>query len=224
MPDIFDEVEEDLRADRAKALLTRYGVLLIAAAVAIVAGAGAWEAWRWYDTQQREKAATAYLNAMHTADSLPGGGATASADALNAAAAGFAGTIPAAPQGYRTLARLREAALKAQAGDLAAAGMLWDQISGDGSADPLLRDLASLLWVEHQPADANPAALRLRLKPLTAPDNPWHPLALEQQALLDMQAGATDQARDTLRQLAADATAPEAVRGRATGLLTRLGG
>ena len=39
MVDIFDEVEEDLRADRAQAFLRRYGIVFIAVAVLVVAGA-----------------------------------------------------------------------------------------------------------------------------------------------------------------------------------------
>ena len=37
--DIFDEVEEDLRAERAQQLLKRYGGLIVAVLVVIVAGA-----------------------------------------------------------------------------------------------------------------------------------------------------------------------------------------
>ena len=78
--------------------------------------------------------------------------------------------------------------------------------------------------MQHQPETADATGLRARLQPLTAPDNAWHGLALEQLALIDMRAGATDQARDTLRQLASDGTAPQGVRDRANGLLARLGG
>lgn len=223
MPDIFDEVEEDLRADRARALLARYGILIIAAALLVIAGAGGWEAWRWHQKQVNEQAATAYIAAMRTADALPGGGRT-QPDKRAASEAAFAKVVATSPEGYRTLARLREAALKADGGDLSGAEDLWDQVSGDGSADPLLRDLATLLWAQHQPESADPTGMRARLKPLTAPDNAWHGLALEQSALIDMHAGAVDQARDTLRQLAADATAPQGVRDRANGLLARLGG
>jgi hypothetical protein len=58
---------------------------------------------------------------------------------------------------------------------------------------------------------------------LIAPGNPWRPFALENQAWLAIRTGRTDQARDTLRQLAADPTAPDGVRSRASGLLVRLG-
>lgn len=46
MVDIFDEVDEDLRAERAQALLKRYGGLLIALALLTIGAAGGWQAWR----------------------------------------------------------------------------------------------------------------------------------------------------------------------------------
>ena len=66
--------------------------------------------------------------------------------------------------------------------------------------------------------------LEARLKALAAPNNPWHALADEQLALLDLRQGKADQARTTLRRLAQDTTAPSGVRGRAGALLGRLGG
>jgi hypothetical protein len=219
--DIFDEVDEELRAERAQQLLKRYGGLIVAAVLVIVGAAAGWQAWRWYEARQDQAAAVEYLTAMTLADATAAGTNAAS---RTAAIAAFDRVTSNAPQGYRTLSRLREAALKADAGDLTGATALWDQVATDTSADLLLRDLASLLWVEHQIDSGDPATLEARLKALATPTNPWRPLAEEQLALLDMRQGKTDQAKATLRRLAQDVTAPNGVRGRATGLLNRLGG
>jgi hypothetical protein len=232
VPDIFDEVAEDLRAERAKHLFRRYGLLVVAVVIIGLAGVGGWELWQRRQRQQDDAAAATMLAAMQLADKLPPpglpGAMPPAPGAREAALAGFEKLDTSAPETYRTLARLRQAGLKADGGDLAGADVLWDQVAGDGSADPLLRDLASLLWVQRQPETADPAALLARLKPLTSPDNPWHPLALEQQALIQMRgnapAGSKDAARDTLRLLAADASVPDGVRNRANGLLAKLGG
>ncbi len=216
VPDIFDEVDEDLRADRAAKLFKQYGGVLIAAAVLVVAGAGGWQAWQWYDGKRRAEMAQSYLAAMTTADGQKGAGRLA-ADAQFAAVAEKAGG------GYRTLALLREAALKADAGDMPAAIALWDRVANDSGADGLLRDLATLQSVQHQLDSGDPALLGARLLPLAAPGNPWHGLAEEAQAMLALREGKTDAARDTLKQLAADVTAPDGVRRRADGLLARLG-
>jgi len=219
--DIFDEVDEELRAERAQQLLKRYSGLIIAAVLVIVGAVAGWQGWHWYEARQDQAAATEYLTAMTLADATAAGSSAASRAAAIAAFDRLTGT---APEGYRTLARLRQAALKAEAGDKAGAASLWDQVAGDSSADPLLRDLASLLWAAHQIDSGDPALVEARLKPLAAPDNPWHALAQEQQALLDMRQGRNDEAKATLRRLAQDTTAPNGVRGRAGGLLNRLGG
>lgn len=217
MPDIFDEVDEDLRADRAAKLLKEYGGVLIAIAVLVVVGAGGWQAWQWYDAKRSAEMATSYLAAMTTADSQKGAGRQL-ADAQFAAVAAKAGS------GYRSLALLREAALKADAGDLPGASAIWDTVANDSGADSLLRDLANLQWALHQIDAGDPAAVAARLQPLASPINPWHALAEEGQAMLALRQGKPDAARDTLKQLAQDTTAPEGVRRRAGGLLARLGG
>ena len=53
----------------------------------------------------------------------------------------------------------------------AGAAALWDQVAADSSADPLLRDLASLLWAQHQIDSGDPSLLEARLKALAAPEN-----------------------------------------------------
>ncbi len=216
MVDIFDEVDEELRAERAQQLLKRYAGLIIAVAVLIVAAAGGWQAWHWWQAKQDAAAGQRYLTAMTLAgSSVPASRQTAAAD--------FDLLAQTAPDGYRTLARLQAAALKAQQGDQQGAAALWTQVASDSSADPLLRDLASLLWCQHQIDTGDPALLEARLKPLAAPDSPWHPLAQEQLALLDLRKGNTAAAKTALSKLAQDVTAPSGVRGRASALLARLG-
>ena len=221
MVDIFDEVDEELRAERAQQLLKRYAGVIVAGMVLIVGAVVGWQGWSWYEARQDRAAAAQYLIAMNLANATAAGTSEAS---RTAAIATFSKLATASPEGYATLARLREAALKADAGDLQGATTLWDQLAGDSSADPLLRDLASLLWAQHQIDSGDPSLLQARLKALAGPENPWHALAEEQLALLDLRLGKTDQARTSLRRLAQDATAPSGVRGRASGLLSRLGG
>ena len=137
-------------------------------------------------------------------------------------------TIPAGTSARHRLVeprlRLLQRHVLPEAGDLKGASAIWDQVAGDSSADPLLRDLATLLWVQHQLDQGDPSLLEGRLKPLAAAGNPWRALAEEQLALLDLRQGKNDQAKKMLQRLADDAAAPSGVRGRASGVLTRLGG
>lgn len=221
VPDIFDEVQDDLRADRARRLLTRYGGLLAAAFVLMLGGVGAWQGWKWYQARDISRAADAYLAALRPIDVKAAAPDPAVRQQVAAALAPL--TADGSP-GYRTLARLQSAALKADTGDLPGALALWDQVAADAGADRLLRDLAALQWSTHQIDAGDPAQVDARLQPLTAPEHPLHALALEAQALLALRQDRRDAARDIFKRLAQDVTAPEGVRGRANGLLLQIGG
>jgi hypothetical protein len=209
--DIFDEVEEDLRAERAEKLLKKYAWLIVALAVAIVAGAGGWQLWNRYQTRQDIAAAVRYV----AADGSNATGAPGLAALDQLAAAG--------PEGYKTLARLRAAGLKADAGDLPGAIALWDQVAGDPGADRLLRDLASLLATQRELDRGEPGQLEARLKPLAEPGNAWSALAQEQLAMLDLRQGKVEEARKKLRMLSVDIDAPSGLLARAGALLASLG-
>lgn len=215
MVDIFDEIEEDLRAERAEKLLKKYAWLLIVVIVAIVGAAAGWQLWSRHKNQQDSAVAGRYV-AVQTALEQPGLDKAAQLAALDKLAAD-------APEGYRTLARMRAAGLKADAGDVPGAVALWNAVAADSNADPLLRDLSSLLATERELDHGDPGQLEARLKPLAAPGNPWSALAQEQLAVLDLRQGKVDDARKTLQTLAAGLESPTGLRARANALLVGLG-
>jgi hypothetical protein len=220
VPDIFDEVEEELRAERTRQFLTRYAGAIVAAAVLVVALVAGWQGWRWYQARRDQAAAATYITAMlEAADTGPN-----SAAAHAASLAAFNQLAQRAPAGYRTLARLRAAALEAAVGHLPQALALWNSVATDSSADSLLRDLAELLWTQHQIDTADPGTLEARLKPLAEPNDPWHAMATEQLALVALRQGKTAEAKRMLTALTNDVTAPEGVRQRATAVLAQLPG
>ncbi len=218
VPDIFDEVEDDLRAEQMRTLFVRYGGLLVVAAILLVAAVGGWEAWKWYEARRAARSADSFVAAMKIADGRPGPARQAAVPLFAAIARN-----PDTNEGYRTLARLRQAGLLADSGDLAGASALWTQVQDDGSADRLLRSVAGLQWAEHNLDAGDPAQLAARLQPLAAPDNPFHGLAEEAQALLALRQGRVAAARDTLTQLSHDDSVPDGVRQRAGSLLAQLG-
>ena len=218
MADILDEVEGDYRAEQLRQAAARYAWVGALALVLVLLAVGGWQLWQARQARTAAAAASAYLDASRTADST---GDTAS---RTAAAQRLLTLAAHSPPGYRTLARLRAAALLADAGNLAQAQSTWDQISTDPQAEPLLRQLASLLWVQRGLDRSDPAALRTRLVSLTTPDTPYHALGQEAQALLELRLNHTEAARKILRRIAADPTAPAGVRGRDGAMLSRLGG
>jgi len=219
--DIFDEVSDDLRSERAARLLRRYGALLVIAALLVLLGVAAQQAVTWYQARQDQEAATRFLNLSQTIDTA---GQNITNDQRTADASALINFANGAPAGYRTLARLRAAGLDADAGQLPAAEGLWDQVAQDDAADPLLRGLANLLWAQHGLGNAPDAAVASHLAGLTSPQNPLHGVAQETQALMFLEQGNTAQAKALFSQIAADPGAPEGVRNRADGLLAKLNG
>jgi hypothetical protein len=214
--DFFDEVDEELRAERAQRLFKRYSGLIVVVALLILGGAAGWQVWRWQQAKQDLAAAQHYIGAIALAASPGAGG---NQQVING---DFDSIARMAPDGYRTLARLQGAAFKAEHGDLKGALEQWNAVATDTDADPLLRDLATLLLCQHQIDTGDPGLLAARLKPLAEPGNIWRPLAQEQLALLDLRQGKTEAAKTALRALAQDVTAPNGVRERAITLLARL--
>jgi len=221
VPDIFDEVAEDLRHEQAVRLVRRYGAWLLAACVAVLVGVGAQQGWQAYQAHQANKAALQYLALTQGIDQV--NTAPAPADAVKAAQAlnQFAVT---APEGYKTLANLRAAALYAGAAEPAQAAALWTGVAQDNAADPLFRDLANLLWAQHAMGTAPDADVLARLQPLALDANPYHALARETQALIYLRQGNNAQAKVLFTQIATDPNAPGNVRNRAQALLAGLNG
>jgi len=219
--DIFDEISDDLRTERALALARRYGIVLVAAAILVLLWVGGSQVWQSYQAKQNTAAAAKFLGITGQVDTLGTAITDAQRIANAQALANFAATAPA---GYRTLANLRAAGLYATAGQASQAEALWNDISADTAADPLLRQLADLLWAQHALGTAPDAAVMARIMKLTSTDNIWHGLAQETQALLYLHEGKKDQAKALFSQIASDPSAPEGVRNRADGLLAQLNG
>jgi hypothetical protein len=213
--DIFDEVDEDLRAERAEKLLKKYAWLILAVAVAIVGAAAGWQFWSRYQQRQDAVAASSFV-ALQAATEQPGAAKPDQIAAFDQLAAG-------GPEGYKTLARLRAASLKADAGDLQGAEALWNEVASDSSADRLLRDFATLMSASRNLDHGDPVQLEARLKPLAEPTSPWSSLAREQLAMLDLRQGKVDEARKALQALSIDISAPAGLRQRVAALLTGLG-
>jgi hypothetical protein len=214
--DIFTEVEEDLRRDKAKALWIRYGRYFVAVAVIAILAVGAHTWWRSYERSQQLEMADRFRAALSAQDT--NAEPAAAAERLEALAA-------QATDGYKLVALMRAAALYGAAGDHRAAADIYVRIAGDEGFEALYRDLATVLGTAQaaHAADADPAALLQQLVPHTEAGAPWRFTALEVAAGLALQAGESERAREFLGAIADSADAPQQSQRRATEILRAVG-
>jgi hypothetical protein len=157
--DIFNEVDEELRREQLKKLWERYGVLIIAAAVLLVAAVGGWRGYQWWEARKAAEAGAAFDAAVTLSNQ----------NQHKEAEAAFAKIAAEGTASYRTLARLREAASLAHH-DPKAAVALYDAVAADRSLDQIQRDLAALRAGYILADTTSYSDLKSRIEPLTAPD------------------------------------------------------
>jgi hypothetical protein len=133
MSDVFQEVDEEVRRDKAAEFWKKHQNLILAGAAAIVLAAAGFRYWQY----EREKAAQA------AGDQFQQAIAALEAGKLGEAKAGLAKVAVDAPGGYRVLAQMAAAGARAQ-GDPQGSIAAFDAVSGDASIDPLFRDAARL--------------------------------------------------------------------------------
>ncbi len=131
MTDIFQEVDEEVRRDKAAEFWKKYQNLIIGAAVLIVLASAGFRYWQ-YEKEKAEQAA---------GDQFQAAIAAYEAGKPDEAFGGLGKLAQSAPGGYRVLAQMTEAGAKA-AKDPQGSIAAYDAIAGDASIDPLFRDAA----------------------------------------------------------------------------------
>ena len=208
MVDVFEQVEEDLRSDRWRRILRKWGpvvggVLAVALVVAL-----AWWGWDSLETSKANKASVAYDRGM---EALQAGNATGADSA-------FAEAARAGNGAYKALALSQQAGLALQRNNKDEAIRLFDE-AAKASRDPLLSDQATLkavfLMMEGRIDAAKMTLIQERLEPLTAEKRPLRAFAQEALAMAQLQMGQVQPARAAFVQLQLGQDVPEQVRQRA---------
>lgn len=208
MSDIFREVDEEVRQDRALAFWNKYQTLILALAVAIVIGSGGWKFWQGQQQKAAETADEKFQSAM-----------VASRDGKTAEAlAGFQALAKDAPKGYATLARLRAAA-ELSATDRAGAIKAFDALSTDASLDQLFRDDARLRAALLRVDGADRKEMEERLMPLAAGGGAFRSTARELLALVAIRDNDLNSAGRWLDEIVTDTGAPETLKQRAEAFM-----
>ncbi len=212
---LFEEIDDELRQDRAHKLWRAYGQYVVGAALALVIGVAGYQGWQKYQLSTR------------LADSRKFAAATGLAEAkkFDAAFKAFAELSDSGVKGYQLLARFNQARLLAETGEAGSAATAYNVLADDPDVSPLYRGLAVVLGAlqELNVAGTDGAALEKRLEPLMADSSPWRFSARELAALLAKRSGDTAKAKKLFSGLADDRIAPQGIRNRAREMLSILG-
>jgi hypothetical protein len=202
--DIFHEVDEEVRREKLKKLWDRYGNLVVAVCIAIIVAVGAWRGYEWWQAKKAGETGAAFENAVSLAET----------GKHQEAEAAFAKIATDGTAGYRTLAKLREAAELAQT-DKSAAIKAYDDVAADRGAGDVVRQLAAVragfLLVDTAPY----SEMRTRLEPLTGSDKIFRHTARELLALSAWKSGDVDAAKQWTGMIITDPQSPQSTRNRA---------
>ena len=206
----IDEVTEEVRRDRLFAMFRKYG-WIGGLVVALIVGGTAFNEWQKARAQVASEAfGDAVLAALASDD------ATARVSGLKAISTD-AGTGRSAVLGFLTAAEAEAA------GDKESAVAALQAVAADASLPDLYRQLAQLKLITVAGDAMDPAERDSTLQLLATPGAPFRALAIEQQALVLLDAGKTDEAAAMLTALTEDADATPALVSRVGQILMVLG-
>ena len=213
MADIFQEVDEEIRKDKATELWKKYGGIVIGACLAIVVGTGANVGWREYKISLRQEESARFVDAAKLAVD---GNTTEAIDSFRALS-------NEARTGYAVLAQLREAAERVKAGDRKGAITLYDAIAEANDHGPAITNLAQIMAVGLMMDESPAEDIEARLSVLDDGNSPWRFTAQEFRAMLAHRDGRIDAARELYKTLSEMAGVPEGLRQRSAQMLAILG-
>ncbi|MGY6634967.1 MAG: hypothetical protein ACXIU8_14690 [Alkalilacustris sp.] len=208
-PDSFiQEVTEEVRRDRLYGYLRRYGWIAVLAVLLLVGGA-AFNEWR---KARAEAEAQAFGDAVLAAlGERSAEDRQAALDAIEA---------PGARAGILALLRAAEAQ---RAGDRESAIAAFTAVENDANLPQSYRQLAALKRVMLAGSDLPEDERYGVLSGLAQPDMPFRPLAMEQIALLRIEAGEPAAGLAILRDILDEPEVTEDLRARVRQLIVALG-
>jgi hypothetical protein len=199
MSDIFQEVDEEVRRDKALEFWTKYQNVLLSVAVLIVLATAGYRFWDYRRTQAAEAAGAQFQEAIRLdAQNKPDEAAAALAKLADA------------PRGYATLTRFVQASMALKK-DPKAGIAAYDALAADGALDPLMRDAARLRAALARVDAGETDAAKLALEGLTG--GPYRATARLTLASLAIAAKDYAGAAKRLDEVMADVETPQAERG-----------
>jgi hypothetical protein len=209
----YREVDEELRRDQMKTYWERFGKLVIAGLVLLLALLGA---YLWWQNQKVVKAGERSSTLVEAFDDVAAGRKKAAVPKLDS-------LVESGSDGHRAAALLTKAGVAIDADDLKGAAALFKQVADDDGLARPYRDLALVRMTAVELDTLAPQAVIDRLKGLAVPGNPWFGSAGEMVALSYLKLNKPQQAAGIFAAMAKDKKLPDTLRSRATQMAGSLG-
>ncbi len=214
MADVFQEVDEQVRAQRLRYWFERgWPFAAAVAGAAVIAAVGFW-GWNLHEASEQTKASIGYQAGLDAA---------AKGDTLGAEKA-FAGVAASGPATYRAFALMQEAQIRADQKKSDEAIRFFDE-AAKVAPDVIIGDAARLkaAWILMDTAPLS--EIEARLTPLTAAKSPFRSLAREALAMARLQGGKLQEAKSdfTVLALSQDVSAAAQARAHAAADLIQSG-
>jgi hypothetical protein len=203
MSDIFREVDEEIRRDKAAEFWGRYGNVIIGLAVLLVLAVAGWRYYSWQEQKKAEAVGAQYESALKASREDRG------PDAEKA----LMDIIGTAPNGYRLVSKFRLAAETAKS-DPVAGATAFETLAADSSFDAVWRDLARLRAGMLKIDSATYAEVKPLLEPLATPTGAWRHSARELLGVSALKSGTPDEAGRWFDTVLTDPQTPAAMRQR----------
>ena len=209
----YREVDEELRRDQMKTYWERFGKLVIAGIVLVLAAIGG---FIWWQNQKEVKAGERSETLVSAFDDVAVG-------RRNAAIPKLDGLIQSGSEGHRAAAMLTKADIAIEAKDLKGAAAIYRQVADDTGLARPYRDLALVRMTAVEFDTLPPQQVIDRLKGLAVAGNPWFGSAGEMVALSHLRLNRPQQAAGIFAAMAKDKKLPDTLRSRATQMAGSLG-
>ncbi|HEX8468765.1 MAG TPA: tetratricopeptide repeat protein [Allosphingosinicella sp.] len=209
----YREVDEELRRDQMKTYWERFGKLVIAGVVLLLALIGG---YIWWQNQKEVKAGERSATLVEAFEEVASGRKKAAVPKLD-------DLVKSGSDGHRAAALLTKADLAIEGKDLKGAAAVYKQIADDEGLARPYRDLALVRMTAVELDTLPPQAVIDRLKGLAVPGNAWFGSAGEMVALSYLKLNRPQQAAGIFAAMAKDKKLPDTLRSRATQMAGSLG-
>ncbi|MGN3975321.1 tetratricopeptide repeat protein [Tsuneonella sp. SYSU-LHT278] len=210
---LLREVDEAVRQDQYAEAAQKYGKVIVAAAVLVLAAFGGYLFW---DSRQDARSEADSEQLVRALDEVQRGNLASGDEAL-------VPVIDDGTDGARAAALLLKAGIAMEQNKPAEAAALYEQVSADDRVPEAFRNLATIRFVAARYDTMKPAEVVARLKPLAVPGSAWFGPAGELVAMAYLDQGNQAEAGALFAAVARDKNTSDSLRSRARQMAGLLG-